>query len=1235
MRNVIVILLISIIFVASGNVFCENTGEWSVSHGGNVQVVANGGQTDLQIKASLKNIKASDNWVTLARPLNKGNCRLVKFSITSPSAGIRWMGCSIQDSTGNTYTFYKNGEYYFSDVTRLVFSLDGFRDKDGNPFPNDAVPAGFRITFGIGAEAPLEYTISDFRQEEPGRLPADFLQPGSFWKIQCGNKVLCHADYLADTNETAFFCRKRDPMNQGTDEWVLAEFPVRENGLQGKSEIEFQLKCSIAKDIYFESRVKDAEGNIFVSQQHIALTPEYRSVKLRFQDMKQAKSTGKKIAPEKIVGISFVFVLNANATLTMRDLNAVEEKKIARTLTVIPECANAAGLFEANQECILRLEGDFPENAASVQCRILDYFGKTVHTSILKKKTSLNLGKLPPGYYEIQIFPIFQDGGIAEQSCIKTNGWRNIPGLATFAVMPCTKEENIRDIRKYGEKSFYGIMNWQMQFQIHELIGAPWHQEGTQWVWTEYQRQDEIINGLSRWVCKKMEEPKHPDYYFATLSLSHMDTRVVPKWATGKYNFIEFANNRMESPEYLQYIKNAVTLYKYRYSHMKKRIYEITWEPNHHCAPYGNHTVADVVNYYKKMVPYIKSIDPDALFYGPKGNVANYMPWNRAIFEAGVGQYLNAFSGHFYTSQVPENGKLPEEIAAIRKLVKETTGKTMAIHNTEGGYYSEDMGLIEQARRDVRYALIMQGEGVEFMMLFYLCDYSGEKYTTWGMFFNDHPTGECHPKRLMPKPVVPAYSVAASLLRGAEPLMNLHWIGDNIWGYVFLKEQKTVIPLWSPYYTQTINFPVGNVKQVTVVDIMGRRNVLPVKNGIVSLALSPDVIYLLDTDPDIWTGERIGQSPNNGIIPLELNTGVTAAIPVKATDNTVVETFGSIQLVRNGELVQIEIPLNTPPGIVPIMFKSQNKKQILYAHVNPSLLLKDCDMTSENGTMVLHVPIRNTSAASATAELSLTTPTGFCYRKTLNFPAQTEEIIKIPVMQISENFNPAVPFQGTFQLNHGGQISQKQFEYYFLAAKDEKNKITDPLFANTINLKGKGASGQDDACIITFERAPVSLNIQVISKDDVFHQPVDNMRIWLYDSLQLAFDTDPGNGFEYDELTGRTAKKVTSLGFALTPRGIYAHRYATCNEKILKTGDITQDIPFTIERNNGETIYKLQIPWRQIGLDPAEAVAGKKIGVSLLINDSDGEKTERKVISLYGGIFDNSGWRNYGILNLR
>lgn len=1065
----------------------------------------------------------------------------------------------------------------------------------------------------------------------PQVSPAEFLPNGMSYQVKHGKNVICSTDFR--NGETLFFCQKKDLQNyKGTNEYVLVKYPVRDKALAGSNMIEFRAKRQIAKSTYFEFHATDDTGMKFIHIQRFALSKKYHTIQIPFLDLKCTKEPNAKINPEKIREISIVFLLNATDTLSIRDLRG--KKKTEATLHVIPASGNSIGLFEAGVECILSFSGRFPANTSTARCEIRDYIGKKIFSSELKSaNTTLNLGQLPSGYYEIRVFPILSDGTLSQESCLISNGWENLPGLATFAVMPTTKEENIRDMRKYGANSFYGLMNTRQQFSVHELMGIPWCIEAPRWRWYEPQRAGNVIDGLSAWAVRAMKQAKRPDYLFSTLSLSHQDAHHLALWSKTKHNFIRYSRGEMESPEFLRFLRSAVVLYKYQYSHMKKRIYEITWEPDLECR-YGNTSINDILNYYKKIVPIIKELDPDSLIYGPKATF--HMPWIREIFKAGLGQYLDGISGHFYTTPLPEEGRLPEKIAEYRSIVKAATGREMRICNTEGGYYSKVLGindLKEQARRDLRYALIMQGENIDFFLLFFLFDFSGERYTTWGLFFTDTPDGGFSPKRLMPKPIVPAYAVAAWLLRGAKPVINLRWFDSNVWGYVFQRDNQPVIALWNPYREQKIQFPVGDRKSVVKIDMMGQQTRLPVKNGSISLTISQDVTYLLETDPEIWMGKIADKTADNGVCPLELFCGKTTSLPADVHNVNVVAAAPLHIVKKDDNSLGIFVPQNAVSGIIPLQITRQGEKQILFTRVNLPLQVENGKFLVENGTIFLLFPVRNNSAAAVYAEIVLTA-SGLQYQKKLMFlPGEGE--IRIPVFQNVKNPDPLVPFSGELQVKIAENTFTKPFSYTFLAAWPRLKNTSENLYQNNILLAGRGASGKTDTCHITFYREKDFLELQAEITDDVFHQRKSDATIWMQDSLQIAFDTDPHNVYEYDELTARLSKKVTSLGFAQTPAGPLAYRYKTFHEKILSTGDVTDAIPFSIRRQNGKTIYAIRIPWEQIGLSPEEAVPGKELGISVLINDSDGEKTARRTMTLFGGIQDESGWRHYGILNLR
>ena len=319
---------------------------------------------------------------------------------------------------------------------------------------------------------------------------------------------------------------------------------------------------------------------------------------------------------------------------------------------------------------------------------------------------------------------------------------------------------------------------------------------------------------------------------------------------------------------------------------------------------------------------------------------------------------------------------------------------------------------------------------------------------------------------------------------------------------------------------------------------------------------------------------------------------------------------------------------------MPRRVTEQGRTRIRFARVNPPLEVGSGSLREENGMVSLFFPVRNNSASPVGAELVLTSKAGI-RREFRNFPAGSREMVRIPVFRSADNSDPLAPFSGELRVNAGQYEIVKPFSFTFLAAWETPPPDSNGLYRNSVRLKGKGSSGKIDSCRLTFCRDREALTLCAELSDDRFHQETRDDSIWMQDSIQMAFDTDPHNVYEYDELTARLSKRVTSIGVALTPEGVRVYRYLTFRESVLPTGDITGKVECSIRREGGKTLYAIRVPWREIGLAPEEAVAGKELGISVLINDSDGEKTPRRTLSLFGGIEDGSGWRHYGILNLR
>ena len=1069
------------------------------------------------------------------------------------------------------------------------------------------------------------------------------------WETQTGYNLrttVKSADHGPDGKKcTSFRIEFKDPsLRKGDSRWFnLTKAITPDSSWKNAESIGFELASNQKTGWYVSWELIEEDGTKFAPKMipFHSLPERFTKYKYKFSDLICKEDGNRKIHPEKIIGISFGggavpgTIFFRNFELLEKEAEKTEPFLAVRiTGTRYPSHTLDPG-DNVNLRIILRKR---PQTVQALLLKITDYYGAVVREEMLdvsKRVIKVNPGKLPPGYYEVRIHAVDKNGAMDRNSCILTSGTQ-IPGVYTFMIAAETEKKVIEDIRRRASDSFYGIQNIRDQFGAATGTGAPWKIEMPRWNWDEPTRPKIDAGGLTAQTRKKLAMPPQPDYLFGICSFTNHSSEV-PQWAKTERTETNKRGVKALS-EWQSYVENTARVNKHRYTHMKKRPYELTWEPNlsgpHYSGKPPYWTARDTVDFYRDSAPSIRKVDENALILGPKsaGNI-NYI---EETLKLGLGKYIDAISLHMYSTPVPEEGNLPSLIAALRSLSKKYMGREVDIYNTEAGYHSKVNGghdLKGQARKLIRYSLIMHGEGIKAFLMFYLFDHGLNDYGSWGLYFNPRPNADFSPEELMPKPVAAAYSVTTSLLRGAKPRMHLRWIDTDLWGYVFERDGKPVIALWDPYRTRTIRFPVGNVSTVTQVGFMGRRTKLPVKNGVISLELSPDVLYLLGTDPELWLNSSMeGMLPDRGIAPLELYLGETSVLP--AGKAGAVETFGDLRAELKAGKVQLTVPENASPGVLPLIFPGKNGKTIRFARINPPLVIKFTEMIQKKDQMILNVSIRNTASLAFRGDLKLTSPAGVA-EQNVEFPAKKETVVALPVQKITSNFDPLTPFKGELQLKTKGQLLKKDLQFTFLAAFEKGKSGSGALFTDEVRLKGTGASGKEDSAVIKFSRNSKGLLLKIASQDDVFHQQYSDGDLWRNDSIQLAFDTDPANLFEYDELTARTSKKVTSIGLALSPKGPVAHRYLTFNEKILKTGTISGEIPFSVKRTGNVTQYDILIPWEQIGLKPEEAKAGKQLGIALLINDSDGIQTQRKVIPLFGGIFDNSGWRRYGILTLK
>ncbi|MFG0250443.1 MAG: sugar-binding protein, partial [Phycisphaeraceae bacterium JB051] len=273
----------------------------------------------------------------------------------------------------------------------------------------------------------------------------------------------------------------------------------------------------------------------------------------------------------------------------------------------------------------------------------------------------------------------------------------------------------------------------------------------------------------------------------------------------------------------------------------------------------------------------------------------------------------------------------------------------------------------------------------------------------------------------------------------------------------------------------------------------------------------------------------------------------------------------------------------------------------------------------QNGKLTQHVKLHNHAQQSITANVRLLLDQKLQNDQQLTLAGSQIQDLVLP-LSLQSNASPTRTWNTRLIIDGPTIEPIEQVQSFNLLAAHEVGTTTQGKFNNQAAWSGKGASGQTDQAIANFQWQDEGLIVDVAIKDDVFDQRITDGVIWKQDSIQLSFDTHPDLKEIYEPLAGIFTKKLSRLAFALTPNGELAWRHETHNEEQLATGDFTQQVEMKIKRDEsaGVTHYHLMIPWLQIGLDNVKP--GKSIGVSILVNDSDGPATRRAMYELFSGL---------------
>ncbi len=940
--------------------------------------------------------------------------------------------------------------------------------------------------------------------------------------------------------------------------------------------------------------------------------------------------SGKTIDLDKINRIS----IGGSARNNIMYLDKITLYKINRNENGITFSTNKKRLpvFEKGESITLFFNAkQIPENSKSLQIEIQDYFGNSVKkdsiTNPIKEKDSFTykyeLGSLITGYYEVRAWYLDASGKrIYPDSCISPSG-SLLDSRGTFAIMPSTIAENRKELEKYGDKAFFGFHGSYDDLLM--LMGAKWTVGFGKWEWMEKDKPDRKNGESAAWLQKKLDAIKNSDAKFLNIMNIGLNVHGIPAWAVDKQN-PDKAPGIADWKFFEDYFRDAIRYEKAKFSYMPQRIYDPAWEINLNSPEAAVqkpiYQTEDLIELYRRADAIVKSEDPAGITAGPCTSTITDMNYPETVMNAGLLKYIGAWNTHGYHTPPPEKDRVPEKLRQLRQMIRNhNNGKELDIYCTELGLRSQYGAADrhrEQAQWHVRAAVIFKGEGVKAYMAFYPYDLEGTA-ESWGFCYYTQPKFQWSPPSLAPKSAVPAYAVCIQQLEGAEPLYNTKFYGNDVYGYMFKKDGELILVIWSVEENHKITLADTNSKGLQVVDIMGRENRVNAQSGLFDLEISPSPIYVKGLSNSLYSEKpeqtKIVESFPGSLISSEKTESITSAP-------------AGMQIQKNG----IRIPKEIKSGIYPL-FSGNNKslKAQKWVLIKDPLEIKSVEPVMKNGQTGAEVTVSNMSPEKIDAELSLSNIENGEQKKSIAIQAQSEEKVFIPFKSAETGRS----YVNTVKLSPLSMTPLScKAKINFLAAWKKGENSKDRL-ENTMSWSGKGSSGKKDSAKASFEWDEKMLYLNITVNDDDFAQSINDASMWKEDSLQIAFDTDPGSDDPYNPLGGVFNKKITELSFALTEKNEkIAWRHMTHNKNELKTGDISQAISMDFSRDNKTslTVYKIGIPWKEIGLDSVKS--GKIIGISILVNDKD-KDGKRAGLELFGGIMHGKNHKMFGTVILQ
>jgi len=804
-------------------------------------------------------------------------------------------------------------------------------------------------------------------------------------------------------------------------------------------------------------------------------------------------------------------------------------------------------VFISGEPVIFTVEGE----GQQFTYRIENFWKKSVQTEVFSFSEDRFLKEVrftspETGYFEMEV-NVLSQGKVVEKK------------RTTFAVITPPTEEMLKpEFRPYpfglagglGKKALTGPLE-----DFNRYLGI-------RWAWSNSARWGGMgmeEKGKGKWDDRWIKPMTDDDY----LRINPL-VAGTPRWASrnpkgGRHDEGTLYPARWDDLK--DYVRFLAGYFKKRVK--LPRVYQVGNE--HNAIERTKGSIKDEITYNAIVCEEIKKIDPEAtvLFYF----IGQQKPPSQKTIETLESGVLEAFDGvhlHYYVNGSPEKLGYAEGLDACRDLLKKY-GCEKDIWLSEQGWNTHPTTGIkesDQANYIVRRTVIALSKGVKAILEFYAADYPRGYY---GLFRDQQQyyglvkEPRYGPQAVLPKPSFASFAFMTRVLTGAEFVQEIDYLGPTTLGYVFKKDGRPVIILWD-YEEQgkevRMEFGTG---EVTVMDLMGNKKRQKTENGYLTITIGESPVYIYGASPEIFLNVQEMIKATSSLYTAFPGDRLKISLEMSNPFDRTVKGRMVFESPEGFEVTPGQVEINLPPRrknvyvstslsipdtascrLYPVTARfyeqrTELARDILKINVTePIVIEKILPVLNTQGIPSMQMTIRNRRGRETSGRI-LVSIRGI--KKESTFQLSPESLFDIQVTE-----------QNGFSISKRSGIS-------FVPVKKAGRKITidgnlddwpvvEPVVLNSPSLMRDktGWEGADDLSgnvYLSWDRSNLYLSIRV--KDSVFSQEYTGFMTWAGDSIQVAFDPEPGEETVYDQITASSNKKITGCTLALA-KGRYTAR---------------------------------------------------------------------------------------------